>query len=92
MNLFVQLIDQIIVICPRAQRMLSQWLAHRNPAFWPNADAFVPERFAVNREARVPRHAFFPFGGGPRLASQFVLNEAELIFGVYRTTVSPPNY
>jgi cytochrome P450 len=61
--------------------MLSQWLVHHNPAFWPNPDSFRPERFAVNNRETIPRYAFFPFGGGPRacIASQFALTEAQLI-------------
>jgi cytochrome P450 len=61
--------------------MLSQWLVHRNPAFWPNPHAFMPERFSARSEQAIPRYAFFPFGGGPRvcIASQFALTEAQLI-------------
>jgi cytochrome P450 len=47
--------------------LLSPYLTHRHPAFWENPEAFDPERFLPARSADRPRHAYFPFGGGPRL-------------------------
>lgn len=41
-------------------------LAHRSPEFWPQPDAFQPERFLPENSAGRPRYAFLPFGGGPR--------------------------
>ena len=42
-------------------------LTHRHPDFWENPEAFDPERFLPARSHDRPRHAYFPFGGGPRL-------------------------
>lgn len=47
--------------------LLSPYLTHRHPGFWENPEAFDPERFLPARSADRPRHAYFPFGGGPRL-------------------------
>jgi cytochrome P450 len=49
---------------PAGTRLLvSLYLIHRHPAVWRDPEAFVPERFL---DASAPRHAYFPFGLGPR--------------------------
>lgn len=74
--------------------LLSQWLAHRHPAFWQNPEDFEPERFAAERAAGRPRYAFFPFGGGPRMCigNLFALTEAQIVLATvaqrYRLRVS----
>ena len=47
--------------------LLSPYLTHRHPEFWQNPEAFDPDRFLPERMRDRPRHAYFPFGGGPRL-------------------------
>jgi cytochrome P450 len=47
--------------------LLSPYLTHRHPEFWENPEAFDPERFLPAESNERPRHAYFPFGGGPRL-------------------------
>jgi cytochrome P450 len=47
--------------------LLSPYLTHRHPGFWENPEAFDPDRFLASRSHARPRHAYFPFGGGPRL-------------------------
>jgi cytochrome P450 len=47
--------------------LLSPYITHRHADFWENPEAFDPERFLPARSAGRPRHAYFPFGGGPRL-------------------------
>jgi cytochrome P450 len=61
--------------------VLSQWLAHRHPAFWDDSERFEPERFSAERAAGRPRYAFFPFGGGPRMCigNLFALTEAQIV-------------
>jgi cytochrome P450 len=61
--------------------VLSQWLAHRHPAFWTNPNRFEPERFSAERAAGRPRYAFFPFGGGPRMCigNLLALTEAQIV-------------
>ena len=51
---------------PRGTTMLmSQWIAHRNPEYWPEPLRFDPERFGPDA-APQPKFAYFPFGAGPR--------------------------
>jgi cytochrome P450 len=47
--------------------LLSPYVTHRHPDFWDNPEAFDPDRFLPARSTERPRHAYFPFGGGPRL-------------------------
>ena len=44
-----------------------QWVVHRDPRIWDNPDTFDPARWADGLGARLPRFAYFPFGGGPRV-------------------------
>ncbi|MFD8377492.1 cytochrome P450 [Streptomyces sp. NPDC059679] len=46
--------------------LVSQWVAHRHPDYWEDPERFDPERFTPQAEAKRPRYAYFPFGGGPR--------------------------
>jgi cytochrome P450 len=61
--------------------MVSQYVTHRHPAFWPDPERFDPERFSPAQVAQRPRYAYFPFGGGPRLCigQSFALLEMHLV-------------
>lgn len=50
-----------------AQLWFFQWAAHRDPTYFPDPEAFRPERWENDLQRRLPRGAYFPFGGGPRL-------------------------
>jgi cytochrome P450 len=54
---------------------------HRDPRFFPDPERFDPERFARGWEDRIPRGAYIPFGGGPRvcIGNGFAMMEARLI-------------
>ncbi|HEV2425569.1 MAG TPA: cytochrome P450 [Terriglobia bacterium] len=43
-----------------------QWVVHRDPRFFDDADSFRPERWEDGLFDRLPKFAYFPFGGGPR--------------------------
>jgi cytochrome P450 len=43
------------------------WASHRIPEFFPEPEAFIPERFTRERKAALPRGAYVPFGGGRRI-------------------------
>jgi cytochrome P450 len=61
--------------------IMSQYGMHRHPDYWDEPDAFRPERFAPGWEDRVPKFAYFPFGGGPRICigNSFAAMEAVLV-------------
>ena len=46
--------------------VVSPWLLHHDPRWWPEPEAFRPERWLADDPER-PRYAFIPFGGGPRV-------------------------
>jgi cytochrome P450 len=46
---------------------LCQWVVHRDGRYFEHPDAFCPDRWIDGLAKRLPRHAYFPFGGGPRL-------------------------
>jgi cytochrome P450 len=58
--------------------VVSQFATHRHPQFWDDAEAFDPARFTPERERARHSHAYFPFGGGPRvcIGSHFAMLEA----------------
>lgn len=67
---------------PRGETvMLSQWVTHRDPRHFAEPERFIPERWEDGLEGRLPRFAYFPFGGGQRLCigQSFALMEATLI-------------
>jgi cytochrome P450 len=47
--------------------VLSQFVTHRDARFFPDPEAFEPDRWRPEARAGRPRHAYFPFGGGPRV-------------------------
>ncbi len=53
---------------------------HRRADYYPDPDAFRPERFLGEAKKQRPRHHYLPFGGGPRvcIGSHFALLEAQL--------------
>jgi cytochrome P450 len=46
--------------------LLNIYQAHRLPEFWPNPEQFDPDRFLPEQVKERPRHAYLPFGFGPR--------------------------
>lgn len=61
--------------------LMSQYAVHRHPDYYDNPDAFKPERWSGDLAKTLPKYAYFPFGGGPRLCigQQFAQMEAILI-------------
>jgi cytochrome P450 len=60
---------------------MSQWVMHRDPRFFEDPEAFIPDRWLDGLAKRLPRYAYFPFGGGQRMCigSSFALLEAVLV-------------
>jgi cytochrome P450 len=61
--------------------IVSQWVVHRDPRWWPNAEGFEPERWMESANRTRPRYAYFPFGGGARICigESFAWTEAMLL-------------
>ncbi len=61
--------------------IISQWVAHRNPRFFPDPETFQPERWEGDFARALPKYAYFPFGGGPRvcIGNTFALMESVLV-------------
>ena len=61
--------------------LVSPWVMHRDPRFFPDPFKFDPERWTAEaREAR-PKFSYFPFGGGPRvcIGEQYAWMEGALL-------------
>lgn len=56
-------------------------ILHRDPRIFERPEAFDPDRFAPDRAAKLPRFAYLPFSGGPRvcIGNSFALMESQLI-------------
>ncbi len=63
------------------QLILSQWVTQRDARWFPEPEQFRPERWLGATAASVPRFAYFPFGGGPRVCvgQHFALLELVLV-------------
>jgi cytochrome P450 len=61
--------------------LMSQWVVHRDPRWYESPEKFRPERWEGERAKALPKYAYFPFGGGPRLCigNTFALMEAVLV-------------
>jgi cytochrome P450 len=46
--------------------MVAIWATHRDPAVYPEPDAYRPERWLDDAQKSRPRFSFLPFGGGRR--------------------------
>ena len=57
---------------------------HRDPRWFPNPEGFDPDRWTARARAGLPRYAYFPFGGGPRICigNHFAMMEATLILAM----------
>jgi cytochrome P450 len=75
---------------------MSQWVSHRDPRYFgPDPEAFRPERWLDGLAKRIPKYAYYPFGGGPRvcIGNTFALMEAAILLATvgqrYRFTLDP---
>ncbi|MCA1591344.1 MAG: cytochrome P450 [Acidobacteria bacterium] len=64
-----------------AQVFMPTYVIQRDPRFYDEPSEFRPERWREETASRLPRYAYFPFGGGPRLCigQAFAMMEAVLI-------------
>ena len=75
--------------------VMSQWLKHRDRRYFESPDKFIPERWTDEFVKTLPKYAYFPFGGGPRLCigHSFAMMEAMLVLATvgqkFRVTSTP---
>jgi cytochrome P450 len=64
-----------------ANVVMSQWIMHRDPRYFPDPEKFDPDRWLPERARDLPRFAYFPFGGGPRqcIGASFAMMEAVVL-------------
>jgi cytochrome P450 len=60
---------------------MAQWVVHRDARWYDAPEEFRPDRWEGDLLKRLPKFAYFPFGGGPRqcIGNAFALMEASLI-------------
>ena len=61
--------------------LVSPYVMHRDPRFFPDPERFDPARFTPEAKEARPQFSYFPFGGGPRrcIGEGFAWMEAVLI-------------
>ncbi len=83
-------------VVPRGSLIsVNTYAMHHDRRFFDDPERFDPERFAAGWEEQIPRYAFLPFGGGPRvcIGNGFAMMEARLILAAvaqrWRLSVEP---
>ena len=51
----------------RSVTLLSPYVVHRDPRWFPQPEKFDPDRFLPENVAARPKFSYFPFGGGARV-------------------------
>jgi cytochrome P450 len=77
--------------------LISQLILHRDARYFPEPLRFNPDRWSPSdpRAASLPRFAYFPFGGGPRvcIGAGFAMMEAVLLLATiaqqFRIQIAP---
>ena len=72
----------------RAYVLMSQWIVHRDPRWWDEAEVFRPERWLPGGSAldpERPKFSYFPFGAGTRvcIGEQFAWMEGMLALATF---------
>jgi cytochrome P450 len=77
--------------------LISQLIMHKDARYFPDPQRFDPDRWSASnpQAASLPRFAYFPFGGGPRvcIGAGFAMMEAVLLLATiaqqFQIQVSP---
>jgi cytochrome P450 len=75
--------------------VMSQWIMHRQARWFNEPERFRPERWLDGLARKLPKYAYFPFGGGPRICigNTFAMLEAVLVLATlarrFRCTLAP---
>ena len=70
---------------------MPQWVIHRDPRWFDDPERFLPDRWLDGLARRIPRYAYFPFGGGPRvcIGNHFAQMEAVLLLAAISRRFRP---
>jgi cytochrome P450 len=76
------------VLAPRTVVLMSQWIVHQDPRWWPDPGSFQPERWLPGGSASDPsrpKFSYFPFGAGTRvcIGEQFAWMEGVLALATF---------
>jgi len=73
------------VIPPGSIILMSQYVMHRNPLYFPDPERFNPDRWTKELKIHLPRFAYFPFGGGIRgcIGEPFAWMEGILLIATF---------
>ncbi|MDQ6722994.1 MAG: cytochrome P450 [Thermoproteota archaeon] len=65
--------------------LMSQYVMHRNPLYFPDPDRFYPDRWTKEAKLHLPRFSYFPFGGGIRgcVGESFAWMEGILLIATF---------
>jgi cytochrome P450 len=63
------------------QLLMSQWVVQRDSRYFNSPEEFQPDRWTTEFTKQLPKYAYFPFGGGPRvcIGQDFAMMEATLV-------------
>ncbi len=66
---------------PGTTIFIAPWVLHRDPRHFEEPEAFRPDRWMGGLARSLPRYAYMPFGGGPRICigQRFAMIEAVLL-------------
>jgi len=61
--------------------VMSQYAIHRDARYYVEPERFNPDRWTPEMQERLPRFAYFPFGGGPRvcIGESFAWTEGTIV-------------
>ncbi len=82
-------------IAKGSEIVLWVYFCHRDPRWFPNPDAFIPDRFLGDSKLILHPHAYLPFGSGSRtcIGKNFALAENQIILAMvaqrYRLALEP---
>jgi cytochrome P450 len=64
--------------------LISSYILHRAEGLWPEAEKFIPERFAPENAAHIDNDAYVPFGGGQRkcIGNHFAMMEMQIVIAM----------
>ena len=68
-----------------SQIVIPIWALHRHVKLWDDPDRFDPDRFLPEREEKIARTQYMPFGAGPRICigSSFAMTEAVVLLATF---------